>query len=86
MKKSLLDDILSDIPELSQAKTDKRMVLAVKLDQAITDKGWSIEDFAEVTGKKPELISEWLSGTFNFDLDTIVELEHYLGIQLITLD
>jgi hypothetical protein len=48
MKKSLLDDILSDIPELSQAKTDKRMVLASKIDQAIKDKGYSIADFAKL--------------------------------------
>ncbi len=86
MKKSLLDDILSDIPELSQAKTDKRMVLAAKIDQAIKDKGWSIEEFAELLGKEPENVRELLSGTFNFDLDTIVEVEYCLDIQLVEID
>lgn len=86
MKKSFLEDIQSDIPELSQAQTDKRMVLASKIDQSIKDKGYSIAEFAGVTGKKPALIKKWLSGTSNFDLDTIIELEHYLGVQFITLD
>jgi ribosome-binding protein aMBF1 (putative translation factor) len=83
---SELDNILSDITELSQTKTDKRMVLAAKINQAIKDKAWSIDDFAHFAGKRPELIREWLSGTFNFDLDTIVEVEHCLGFRLVKLD
>ncbi|MFT3737971.1 MAG: helix-turn-helix domain-containing protein [Breznakibacter sp.] len=81
-----LDELLNGISLVEQTKIDKRMVLAAKIDQVIKNKGWSIDNFANSTGKRPELIREWLSGTFNFDLDTIVELEHYLGIQLITLD
>lgn len=81
-----LDELLKRISLLEQTKTDKRMVLASKIDQAIKDKAWSIDDFANSIGKRPELIREWLSGTFNYDLDTIVELEHYLDVQLITLD
>ena len=34
----------------------------------------------------PSLVTKWLSGTHNFTVDTLIELEHVLEIDLFHLD
>ena len=83
---NILSDILSEITPEEQERTNKRMLLAARLDDARRIKGWSKKAFAEIMGQQPSVITKWLSGTHNFTTDTLFELEEKLGINLIQVE
>lgn len=85
-RSDLLSDILSEITPQEQAKTDKRMLLAVKIAEAMKRKGLKKSELASMMGKQPSVITKWLSGTHNFELDTLMDLEHYLQIRFIDIE
>ncbi|WP_111669952.1 helix-turn-helix domain-containing protein [Algoriphagus litoralis] len=84
LKKGILASLLSEIDPLEQAKTDAKMEIAAKIAQAMEAKKWKKKDLLNVVGKdNPSIITKWLSGTHNFTIDTLVELEKALSISLI---
>ena len=78
-----LDGLLSSISPRDQEQTDYKMKLAAKIFEGVKKKGWTQTQFAEVMGKSVSLISRWLSGTHNFTVDTLVDIQHVLGINLL---
>jgi len=70
-----LSELLSEITPEEQDKTNKRMILAAKIDKARLKKGWSKKELADQMGKRPSEITKWLSGTHNFTIDTLFDLE-----------
>lgn len=83
---NILSDILSEITPEEQERTNKRMLLAARIDDVRRIKGWSKKAFAEIMGQQPSVITKWLSGTHNFTTDTLFELEEKLGINLIQVE
>ena len=79
-KSKILSDLISEISPREQARTDNKMLLAAKIDEARKAKGWSQTKFAEEMGKQPSEISKWLSGTHNFTVDTLWDIEEKLDI------
>lgn len=82
----LLSAILSEISPQEQARTDQQMVLATSIADAMKTKGLEKNDLARIMDVKPTVITKWLSGTHSFELDTLMRLEHHLGIRLINPD
>jgi transcriptional regulator with XRE-family HTH domain len=82
---TLIDDLLEGISVEEQELTDKKMLLAAKIEDGIKAKGWKKKDFAAAMDKLPSEISKWLSGTHNFNSDTLFDIERVLGIKLINL-
>ncbi|HRW12530.1 MAG TPA: helix-turn-helix transcriptional regulator [Syntrophomonas sp.] len=82
---NLLREFLGDISLKEQEKTDKRMRLAAVIDNGIKAKGWKKSDLAKALNKRPSEISKWLSGTHNFNSDTLFDIEEALNIRLINL-
>ena len=82
---SILDDIFSEITPEESEKVEKRMLLAAKIEDAIKAKGWRKIDLANAMNKRPSEITKWLSGTHNFNSDTLFDIERVLGINLISL-
>lgn len=82
----VIDDLLREITPEELSRTEKRMLLAVCIDEAIKIKGWKKRDFAKAIGKKPSEISKWLSGTHNFTADTLFDIERILDIHLFKLE
>ena len=80
-----LEALLSEITPQEQARTDKKMLLAMKLGEAIQAKGWTAAKFAEEINQHASVVSKWLSGTHNFTTDTLWDIEEKLGIELIAL-
>jgi transcriptional regulator with XRE-family HTH domain len=80
------DDLLREITSEELSRTEKRMLLAARIDDAIKIKGWKKRDFAKAIGKKPSEISKWLSGTHNFTADTLFDIERVLDIHLFKLE
>lgn len=79
----LLSGLLSEIAPEDQEKTNKRMLLAARIDKAREKKGRSKKELAAQLGKRPSEISKWLSGTHNFTTDTLFDLERILKTRFI---
>ena len=85
--KSALDQLLDEITPLEQAMTDAKMMIAVRIAEAMKAKQWKNKDLLAAVGKdNPSIITKWLSGTHNFTTDTLVEIESALGICLLNLE
>lgn len=82
----LIDDLLDSIDPVEQAKVDAKMLIAAKIADAMKAKGWRNNDLLKAVNKEnPSIITKWLSGTHNFTVETLVELQNALGINLLNL-
>lgn len=81
---ALLDNLLAEITPEEQARTDRKMRIASIIADTLTEKGMAKKEFAQKVGRKPSEITKWLSGTHNFTLDTLTDIEQVLNIKLIT--
>ncbi|WP_417610093.1 helix-turn-helix domain-containing protein [Owenweeksia hongkongensis] len=79
----ILDDLLNEIDPKEMRKTEKRMSLAAKIADCIKAKGWSKSEFAGKMNKQPSVITKWLSGTHNFNSDTLFDIEEALDFTLL---
>lgn len=85
-KDEALNSLLSEITPSEQAKTDAKMLLAVKIADAMQAKGWNkTRLMKEMRKTNPSEITRWLSGTQNFTVETLVDLERVLEIKLLDL-
>ena len=82
----ILTQLAQSTPVAMVAKINRQMALAVRIADAIKDKGWSQKDFSDKMGKKPSEISRWLSGCHNFTTDTIWKIEDVLNIHLLLVE
>ncbi|MCH3993791.1 MAG: helix-turn-helix domain-containing protein [Prevotella sp.] len=79
----VLKSMLARIDGQSLAKTRKRMLIAMKIDTALHEKGLTQKQFAQKMGKTESEISDWLSGNRNFTSDTLMDIEQALDINLL---
>lgn len=82
---TLLDNLLVEITSEQQAHTDRKMRIASIIDDAMKAKGVGKEQFADKVGRKPSEITKWLSGTHNFTIETIADIERVLGVRILNL-
>ena len=59
--------------------------IAKRISDLLAAKSWTQADLARATGKKAPLITRWLSGTHNFTIQTIAEIESALGAPVISV-
>ena len=78
-----LTKIMSSITEEEKRRTRDRMLIAVKIADALEAKKLSQKAFAELMKKSESEISEWLSGNRNFPVDTLSDISDCLGIRLL---
>ena len=81
-----LDELLDNITPIEQHRTDNRMLLAVRIADAMKEKGISQILLAQKLGKHHSVITKWLSGTHNFTIDTLSDIEYILDIDLFQLE
>ena len=79
----VLEDVLSNISNTALMQTERKMLLAIKIAEAIQSQGYSKSEFAKKINKNNSEISKWISGTHNFTFDTLIMLEIELNIKLI---
>lgn len=82
-KSPILKELIENISEEELEKTESKMRLAVKIADAIKEKGYSKTEFAKKINKNNSEISKWLSGTHNFTHDTLILLQNELDIKLV---
>ncbi len=86
-KSSLINSLLNSISPAEAEKIEKKMLIAAKIDDALKAKKWKKKDLLKALGKTNQSeITKWLSGTHNFTIDTLVDLEHVLEIRLLNLE
>lgn len=82
----LLEELVNRITPEEQARTDAQMAVSAKIYSALKAKGWTQTDLARALGKQVSVISKWLSGTHNFTIDTLTDIEGVLRIRLLDLE
>jgi transcriptional regulator with XRE-family HTH domain len=80
----LVAQLLGDMNPVERQQAMTKMMVAAKLDEIITQKGWGKRAFAEKLHKNPSEITKWLSGTHNFTLDTLAEISAVLNLSVST--
>lgn len=81
-----LERTLARITPKMQHRTDNRMMMAARIADAMEEKGISQIQLAKQLGKPHSMITLWLSGTQNFTIDTLSDIESALGTNLLHLD
>ena len=79
---SVIDEIIASITPLEMAKGERRMGIPVLIVDTLEAKGWTKEDFAKKMGRKMADIHYLLSGTYNFTIAELTEIEFALGTKL----
>ena len=80
---SIIDEISDSIIPEEEEKIRKRMMIAERIDKGIKAKGWKKKDLALALNKQCSEITKWLSGTHNFNTDTLFDIERVLNIGLV---
>ncbi len=82
---TLLDNLLAEITPEQQARTDRKMRIACIIDDAMKAKGLGKKQFADKVGRKPSEVTKWLSGTHNFTIETLSDIEQVLGVRILNI-
>ncbi len=83
-KTNILENLLNEISPTEQAKIDAKMIIAAQIADGIKAKKWKNKDLLNALGRDtPSIVTKWLSGTHNFTIDTLIELEQALDISLL---
>ena len=72
-----------------QATRELRRVssfIAIEILHAMDCRGWTTADLAKAMGVSSEKVANWVGGSENFTLDTLLKLEAALNIRLIAID
>lgn len=82
---TILEEFLALGTPEELARTENRMLLAAKIQDAMTSKGIGKKQLAEMMGQNPSVITKWLSGGHNFTVDTLTDIQRVLGVHLLAL-
>jgi len=80
-----IKEILADIPQREYERIENKMLLAKRIDEARIKVGLKKLELAKALNKRPSEISKWLSGTHNFTVDTLWDIEKALNVKLVNL-
>lgn len=70
---------------IERDKVKLRMLISVRIADAMRIKGWSKTDLAKELNQYESLVTRWLSGANNFTIDTLYEISKALGIEISSL-
>lgn len=82
---AFFDNLADSLDAAEYARVKSRMCVAVKIADALKQKGMTQRELARLMGKKPSEISRMLTGTMNLTHDTMFDLQQALGIELINV-
>lgn len=76
---SQIKTLLEKRDPLKTQQSKIKMGLSARLEDILIELGWGKKDLAGKMGKSPSMVTRWLSGTHNFTIDTITEIEFVTG-------
>ena len=81
-KRSVLDELMDSRSPMETRRNKDKLYLAVRSADLIREKSLSKSAFAERMGRKPSVVSKWLSGTHNFTTETLSDIALKLDMTL----
>lgn len=82
----LIDEILARVTPQERDKVWLKMHLAARIADLLEEKHLDNKDLAQSCGlKDPSMVTKWLSGGYNFTVDTLVDISHALGVSVADL-
>jgi transcriptional regulator with XRE-family HTH domain len=79
-----IDELLAAVPPEESARIGFKMALSARIQTAMKEKGIKSIQLAEALKlKSPSIVSKWLSGGHNFTVDTLVDIQRVLGVNLL---
>jgi transcriptional regulator with XRE-family HTH domain len=62
--------------------SEVKKIIADKIAHAIVDAGLQKQQFADLMGVQPSVVTKWLKGDTNFETKTLFKIEQILGVRL----
>ncbi len=82
----IIHELLDAISPSEGEKIKKKMLIAAKIQTAMKARNWKGKDLLEALGKKnPSVVTKWLSGLHNFTIETLIDIERVLEINILDL-
>lgn len=76
---------LNEVSPAIRKETSYEFAIAKRIRDILVKKHWSQTMLAKATGKKEATVSLWLSGTHNFTIRTIAEIECALNEEILSI-
>lgn len=84
---NLIEELIDLISPDESLRIENRMLIAVKIGEAIKAKGWKKKDIMKALGKTNQSeVTKWLSGTHNFTVDLLTDLGRVLDVNFLNLE
>lgn len=84
---NLIEELLDLISPEESLRIENRMLIAVKIGEALKAKGWKKKDLMKALGKTNQSeVTKWLSGTHNFTVDLLTDLGRVLDVNFLNLE
>lgn len=81
---SILDQVLDTQEPRELERTKHKMLIAAKIEDAMLAKGWKKKDLmAALDINSPSILTRWFSGTHNFKIETLVDIQTVLEVNLL---
>jgi len=84
-KSKILNDFFTINDTKAYKRTEKNMLLALRILKAMQTKEWNRVKFAEEMDVQPSVVTKWLSGTHHFTTETLFDIEEKLNICIINV-
>jgi hypothetical protein len=84
-KSDVLDDFFSVKDKKEYDKTEKNMLLAIRIEEAMKKNGYNKIQFSQAMQVQPSMVTRWLSGSHNYTLDTLYDIEKILSICIVNV-
>ena len=81
----LFQEMLNQVPKQKRRESELSYGIARRIHEVLQRKGWSQADLARATGKRESIVSRWMSGTHNFTIQTLSEIETALGEDILSV-
>ena len=81
-KSKILNDFFTINDTKAYKRTEKNMLLALRILKAMQTKKLNRIKFAEEMGVHPSVVTKWLSGTHHFTTETLFDIEEKLNIKV----
>lgn len=82
----LFRECLAQIPTQVRRKFDFVFAVADRISELMDKKGITKTELAKQTGKTEALVSEWLTGRYNFTLSEIADISEVLGEPILDVE
>ena len=81
----LFQELLNQVPKEKRRESELSYAIARRIHDVLLRKEWTQADLARATGKRATMVSRWMSGTHNFTIQTLSEIETALGEEVLSV-